>query len=61
MGYNYGKYGTQIKDGSVVVAGSKSIEDAEAASKGFSYSFKKVLNFFFVWDTLKFELCGAWM
>jgi hypothetical protein len=37
IGFNYGKYATQLKDGTVVVAGSKSVRDAAAAKKGFTY------------------------
>ena len=36
-GFNYGKYGSQLRDGTVVVAGSKSVHDAEAAQAGFGY------------------------
>lgn len=37
LGFNYGKYGSQLSDGTVVVGGSKSIHDADAASAGFAY------------------------
>jgi len=37
LGYNYGKYGAQLKDGTVVVGGAKSIVDDEAAKAGYAY------------------------
>ena len=37
IGFNYGKYGTQLKDGTVVIGGSKSVVDEEAQKAGYSY------------------------
>ena len=37
IGFNYGKYGTQLKDGTVVIGGSKSVVDEEAQKAGYAY------------------------
>tara|TARA_B110001452_G_scaffold174066_1_gene145883 strand:- start:208 stop:1614 length:1407 start_codon:yes stop_codon:yes gene_type:complete len=37
LGFNYGKSGTQLKDGTVVVGGSKSVHDAAAKRAGYAY------------------------
>jgi len=37
LGFNYGKYGSQLSDGTVIVGGSKSVHDADAASAGYAY------------------------
>uniref|UniRef100_A0A7S0Q8M5 PLAT domain-containing protein n=1 Tax=Coccolithus braarudii TaxID=221442 RepID=A0A7S0Q8M5_9EUKA len=43
MGFNYGKYGTQLKDGTVIIAGSKSVVDSHSSRMGFSYIEVRVL------------------
>ena len=37
IGFNYGKSGVQLKDGTIVVGGSKSVVDADAKRAGFDY------------------------
>ena len=37
LGFNYGKSGLQLKDGTIVVGGSKSVHDADAKRMGFEY------------------------
>ena len=43
LGFNYGKYGTQLKDGTIIVGGSKSVNDPDAANRGFTYIEKRAL------------------
>ena len=37
LGYNYGKGGSQLKDGTILIGGSKSVRDAAAKKAGFDY------------------------
>jgi hypothetical protein len=37
LGFNYGKGGSQLLDGSIVIGGSKSVRDATAKKAGFDY------------------------
>ena len=37
LGYNYGKYGSELADGTIVVGGAKSVRDADAARAGYAY------------------------
>ena len=37
IGFNYGKAGTQLKDGTVVVGGAKSVVDPDARKAGYAY------------------------
>lgn len=37
LGFNYGKYGSELADGTIVVGGAKSVRDADAARAGYAY------------------------